>query len=116
VGFRNAGYNPDLEFFQRSRDSPESEPCIPILGPPHKNLKRSPNTQEFLKQDSTSQFKNIRTRNRIPRTAHPDALENVDYVVDPASLDAETLGRVVQPNHLHVLPVVQRHEASRRKG
>jgi hypothetical protein len=44
--------------------------------------------------------------------AHPDALEHVDDVVDPAALDAEPLGRVVQPNRLHVLLVVQRHEAT----
>jgi hypothetical protein len=28
LGFRTAGSNPDLEFLQHSRDSPESKPCI----------------------------------------------------------------------------------------
>ena len=45
--------------------------------------------------------------------AHPDALEHVDDVVDPAPLDAEPPGGVVQPHRLHVVPVVQRHEAAK---
>jgi hypothetical protein len=45
---------------------------------------------------------------------YPDALEHVDDIVDPAALDAEPLGRVVQPHRLHVIPVVQRHEATRK--
>ena len=46
--------------------------------------------------------------------AHPDALEHVDNVVDPSPLHAEAPGGVVQPDGLHVVPVVQGHEAAGR--
>jgi hypothetical protein len=47
------------------------------------------------------------------RGTHTDALEHVDNVVDPPPLHAEAPGGVVQPDALHIVPVVQGHEAAR---
>lgn len=49
-------------------------------------------------------------------TTHPDALQHVDDVVDPAPLHSEAPGRVVQPDALHAVPVVHGHKARRKAG
>jgi hypothetical protein len=53
----------------------------------------------------------IATRNIGEGRTHPNALEHVDNVVDPVPLHAEAFGRFVQPDGLHVVAVVENHEA-----
>lgn len=108
--------DPNLEFLKRCRDAPEADPCVPIFGPPHKNLRDAQEMLGKAGEETQEHIDEIACHYAVERKreimAHPDALEHIDDVVDPAPLDAEPPGRVVQPHRLHVVPVVQRHEAT----
>lgn len=68
----------------------------------------------MIPKQTAQEIKNcVPERQEKKERTNPDALEHVDNVVDPAPLHAEAFGRFVQPDGLHIIAVVENHEANK---